>query len=189
MATFEPSSSIAPASVPNPEAAELSSTADGLAASAVTSWSGRLAELAQLASALPEAGHEEDEMAQSVHFHLDAIESILRDPRPALSREVAKCRPSGVARGRSAVEDMSRVSSPPPLRAPDQHCDESLVDNGFAKTKMLAQLSTLLTEVNDLHIQLGNRRREASEICDLYEERCRGLQRTVAELELEVVEL
>lgn len=189
MATLEPSSPIAPASVPNPETAELSSTADGHAGSAVTSWSERLAELAHLASASTGAGNEEEESAQAITFHLDAIESILRDPRPALSREVAKCRPDVVVHGRLAVSDRSRASSPSPSPAPSNKHNGSHVENGFAKTKMLARLSTLLTEVNGLHTQLGDRRRETSEICDLYEERCRGLERTVAELELEVVEL
>lgn len=189
METVVTSSPIAPASVPDPETAELSSTADGLAGSAVTSWSERLAELAHLASASTGTGQEEDESAQAITFHLDAIESILRDPRPALSREVAKCRPDVVVHGRSAVSDRSRASSPFPSQAPSNQHNGSHVENGLAKTEMLAQLSTLLTEVNGLHTQLGDRRRETSEICDLYEERCRGLERTVAELELEVVEL
>lgn len=189
MATLEPSSPIAPDSVPDPETVEPSSTADGLAGSAVTSWSERLAELAHLASAPTSTGHEEEESAQAITFHLDAIESILRDPRPALSREVAKCRPDVVVHGRSALSDRSRASSPFPSPAPSDQHNESHVENGFAKPEMLAQLSTLLTEVNGLHNQLGDRRRETSEICDLYEERCRGLERTVAELELEVVEL
>jgi hypothetical protein len=185
---LEGSTPTAPASVPDPEPAEPSSTADAQAGSTVTSWSERLAELAHLASASTEMRHEEDEATQSIHFHLDAIESILRDPRPALSREVAKCRPDGRAHGRSAVEDRARARSPSFSPATDKHCNGSN-ENGFDKTEMLARLSTVLTEVNGLHGQLGDRRKETSEICDLYEERCRGLERTVAELELEVAEL
>jgi hypothetical protein len=194
---LEGSTPTALASVPDPEPAEPSSTADAHAGSTVTSWSERLAELAHLASASTEVRHEEDEATlrheedeatQSIHFNLDAIESILRDPRPALSREVAKCRPDGRAHGRSAVEDRARARSPSLSPATDKHCNGSH-ENGFDKTEMLARLSTVLTEVNGLHGQLGDRRKETGEICDLYEERCRGLERTVAELGLEVAEL
>ncbi|KAJ5136126.1 hypothetical protein N7448_004680 [Penicillium atrosanguineum] len=185
MATPE-SAPVAP-SIPYLEFAELSSTADG-AGPAVPSLSERLADLAHLASASVSTSTEnehEDEAAQSIHSHLDAIESILRDPRPALSREVAKCRPDGVSYGRFDRSRASSLSS----QAPDQKSNGPHIENGFNKTEMLAQLSALLTEVNGLHAQVGDRRKETSEICDLYEERCRCLERTVAELELEVMEL
>ncbi|KAJ6126710.1 hypothetical protein N7523_002322 [Penicillium sp. IBT 18751x] len=173
--------------IPGSEIAELSAVADG-AGPAVPSLSERLAELAHLALALTSTSTEsehEAEAAQSIHSHLDAIESILRDPRAALSREVAKCRPEGVSYSRSDRSRASNLSS----QAPNQHRNSPQIENGFNKTEMLAQLSTLLTEVKGLHAQLGERRKETSRICDLYEERCRGLERTVAELELEVVEL
>ena len=185
MTTLE-NAPVAP-SIPDPEIAELCPVADG-AGPAVPSLSERLADLAHLASASKSASTESehgDEAALSIHSHLDAIESILRDPRPALSREVAKCRPDGVSYGRSDRSRASSLSS----QAPNQHNNGPQIENGFSKTEMLAQLSTLLTEVNGLHAQLGDRRKETSEICDLYEERCRGLEKTVAELELEVVEL
>lgn len=181
MTTLE-SAPVAP-SIPDPEMAELSPVADG-AGPAVPSLSERLADLAHLASASTESEHG-NEAAQSIHSHLDAIESILRDPRPALSREVAKCRPDGVSYGRSDRSRASSLSS----QAPNQNTNEAQMENGFNKTEMLAQLSTLLTEINGLQAQLEDRRKETSEICDLYEERCRGWEKTVAELELEIVEL
>lgn len=46
-----------------------------------------------------------------------------------------------------------------------------------------------MKEATALKDELRDRRQESNEIYDLYEERCRGLQRTVAELELEVAEL
>lgn len=184
MAALERSNSIA-SSVPKPEITELSSTAD--AGSAVPSLSERLAELAHLASTSASINaRNDDEAAQSIHSHLNAIESILRDPRPALSREVTKCRPDVVSHGRS---DRSRASSVPSSTAPDEKSNEQHIDNGLNETEMMAQLSSLLTEVHGLHVQLGDRRKETGEICELYEEQCRGLERTVAELELEVVEL
>jgi hypothetical protein len=184
MAALERSNLIA-SSVPNLEDSELNSTAD--AGSAVPSLSERLAELAHLASTSASIHtRTDDEAAQSIQSHLNAIESILRDPRPALSREVTKCRPDVVSYGRLEKPRASSISS---STASDEISNEQHIDNGFNKTEMMAQLSSLLTEVHELQVQLGDRRKETSEICELYEERCRGLERTVAELDLEVVEL
>jgi hypothetical protein len=62
-------------------------------------------------------------------------------------------------------------------------------ENGVDQAIVLAQLTGLLREVTLLNGEVERRREEAREIRDLFEERCRRLTRTVAELEDEVVEL
>ncbi|KAJ5125358.1 hypothetical protein N7526_007535 [Penicillium atrosanguineum] len=182
MATPE-SAPVAP-SIPYLEFAELSSTADG-AGPAVPSLSERLADLAHLASASVSTSTEnehEDEAAQSIHSHLDAIESILRDPRPALSREVAKCRPDGVSYGRFDRSRASSLSS----QAPDQKSNGPHIENGFNKTEMLAQLSALLTEVKWAACAVAELELEVMELkSDLVEDavELEGIQGTILGLQ------
>lgn len=170
------------------------STADAHTDAATrTPWPERLVKLARLATTATGIGTDNDKTAHSIHSHLDAIENMLHDPRPELTREVVNCRPGSGLRSQSVGSDASIGSNgkePSVPLAPAQDHRNGLVNqDGFKKEEILSQLTRLLDEVNVLHAQLEGRRKESSEICDLYEERCRGLERTVAELELEVVEL
>lgn len=148
-------------------------------AAATRPWQDRLADLAHLASASLEPDGREDNVAPAIHHHLDAIENILRDPRPEITREIGRSRPprdgsgSAVLNGLEAIEPGSDASSS------DHVKDE----------KLLSQLQSLLDDVTTFNRELNRRHEESVEIRDLFEERCRGLTRTVAELEDEVVEL
>lgn len=174
--------------------ADIRSTADAHTDAATrTPWPERLVKLARLATTATGIGPDNAKTAHSIHSHLDAIENMLHDPRPELTREVVNCRPDSGLRSQSVGSDTSigsRGKEPSvPLASAQDHRNELVNDDGFKKDEILSQLTSLLDEVNTLNAQLEARRKESSEICDLYEERCRGSERAVAELELEVVEL
>lgn len=167
-----------------------SSTTDGLGldldapATTRTPWPTRLRELSHLAAMSPGTVYIETETEETIHAHLDAVEAILRDPRPELTREIGKCRrqSSGGKASLDVVEKMTMTE--------DLHEKPVLEqENGVDQITVLAQLTALLREVTLLNGEVERRREESREIRDLFEARCRGLTRTVAELEDEVLEL
>lgn len=169
---------------------------DGTVTSTPGSWLQRLTELARLSSTSINNDHERDDIAPSIHHHIDAIEALLRDPRPEITQELERCRPTSgrhrrrsesVETGRSRDLDLSeRNITRHPCTGDHQ---KGATEDGIDKDEILSQLKTLMKEATALKDELRDRRQESNEIYDLYEERCRGLQRTVAELELEVAEL
>ncbi|KAJ5168007.1 uncharacterized protein N7482_003601 [Penicillium canariense] len=145
-----------------------------------TPWLQRLRELSRLAATSPRTVYIERDTEDTIHAHLDVVESILRDPRPELTREMGKYRRRSW--GRAMMETVEKKTMTEKEAAPEQ---KDRVD----RHAVLAQLTALLGEVTLVNEEIGRRRTESSEICDLFEERCRGLTRTVAELEDEVAEL
>lgn len=149
-----------------------------------TPWQDRLAELANLASASLGMDSRESNAGPLIHQHLDAIETILRDPRPEITEEVSKCtarRRSFRTRSLLGDQDAAELSEPEWLAK--CRYDER------RRKEMSAELSVLLGEVTALTGELQKRRQESVQIRELYEDKCRGLKRTVAELEDEVSEL
>lgn len=179
-----------------------SRTRDGATDGTLASWPERMTDLARLASTSTDGVHERDDVARSIHYHLDAIEGILCDPRPEITQELERCRPnSGRLRCRSHSAERLGLAEPrgnkkleslkdeiSPDAAAEDH-REGAFNGGTQKEDILSRLRTLMEEVTVTRRQLAERRKESSEICDMYEDRCRGLERTVAELELEVAEL
>lgn len=184
MSSFEPLSN-APDQPAEPRAH--SSTTDGLGldldldAPTRTPWPERLRELSQLAATSPGTVYIETDTEETIHAHLDAVEAILRDPRPELTREIER------HRRRSSVfrTDLEVVEKATMTEDREEKQEEPTLD----QDAVLAQLTALLREVTLLNGEVERRREEAREIRDLFEERCRGLTRTVAELEDEVLEL
>ncbi|KAJ5391295.1 hypothetical protein N7509_006785 [Penicillium cosmopolitanum] len=127
-----------------------------------TPWPKRLEELVRRTGTSSTSSLDE-ESAQSMHHHLDALERILGD----LPQE--------------PMHEIPEESIP---TAPDQSDH-----GGINKEEILSQLQGLMSEVTTLNEEGNKRRKESYEIRDLFEERCRGLTRTVAELEDEVLEL
>lgn len=179
-----------------------SRTRDGVTNGTLASWPERMTELARLASTSTDGVHERDDVVRSIHYHLDAIESLFCDPRPEITQELERCRPnSGRLRCRSYSAERSGLAEPRRNKKLESSKDqvtpdavtkdyrEGATNDGIQKEDILSQLRTLMQEVTVTKHQLTERRKESSEICDMYEERCRGLERMVAELELEVVEL
>jgi hypothetical protein len=171
-----------------------SSTTDGLGlfldAQAIeaptrTPWPERLRELPHLAATSPGTVYIERDAEETIHAHLDAVEAILRDPRPELTRKIGKYRrrSSGSKAGVEVVEKMTMT------KELEEEGSVLKRNNGVDHTAVLAQLTALLREVTLLNGEVERRREEAREIRDMFEERCRGLTRTVAELEDEVLEL
>ncbi|KAJ6090200.1 hypothetical protein N7486_009015 [Penicillium sp. IBT 16267x] len=148
-----------------------------------TPWQDRLTELARLASASLGADSRDSNAGPLIHQHLDAIEAILRDPQPELAQEVAHGFRRRSFRTKSLLGDPDAAE----LKRPDW-----LAKSRFDQRKreeMASQLTALLGEVTSLNQELRQRHTESVEIREVYEDRCRGLTRTVAELEDEVSEL
>lgn len=165
-----------------------SSTTDGLGldldtpATTRTPWPERLRELSHLAAMSPGTVYIETENEETIHAHLDAVEAILRDPRPGLTREIGKCRRRSSGGNVDVAEKMTMTEDLGEASVLEQK-------NGVDHTVVLAQLRALLREVTLLNGEVERRREESREIRDLFEERSRGLTRAVAELEDEVLEL
>ncbi|KAF3389408.1 hypothetical protein F1880_004376 [Penicillium rolfsii] len=168
-----------------------SSTTDGLgldldaSATRRASWPERLRELSHIAVASSGTVYLETETEETIHAHLDAVEAILRDPRPELTKEIGKARRRSSG-GRASVNVAKRMMMIADLREEERELKQ---ENDIDHTAVLAQLTALLREVTLLNGEVERRREESRQIRDLFEERCRGLTRTVADLEAEVLEL
>ncbi|KAJ5949434.1 hypothetical protein N7454_001018 [Penicillium verhagenii] len=156
------------------------STTDARPATVIP-WQDRLAELSQLASASLGADSRDSNAGPLIHQHLDAIEAILRDPEPELAQEESL----GARRRRFRTKSLLGEPDAAELQEPDWLA-KSILDE---RKEMSTQLTALLEEVVSLNQELHQRRAESVEIREVYEDRCRGLTRTVAELEDEVSEL
>ncbi|KAJ5156247.1 hypothetical protein N7492_009050 [Penicillium capsulatum] len=151
----------------------------GSTAASTRPWQDRLADLAHLASTSLGSDSREASVAPAIHGHLDAIESILNDPTPGITREIGRTRPSRDGSVSAALDDS---------QAREPELDEK--SNAHVKDEqLLPQLRCLLEEATAVNRELNRRHEESIQIRDLFEERCRGLTRTVAELKDEVVEL
>ncbi|KAJ5976195.1 hypothetical protein N7481_009902 [Penicillium waksmanii] len=147
-------------------------------------WPKRLEELARR-TGMSSTFSLDEESAQSMHHHLDALERILGDFPQKPMQEIVRSRSrSQSGRSGSVASDITSQPEESILTAPDQSDHD-----GINKEEMISQLQGLMSEVTILNEEVNKRRKESSEIRDLFEERCRGLTRTVAELEDEVLEL
>lgn len=147
-------------------------------------WPERLSELSRLAAISPGTVYIESDSEETIHAHLNAVEAILRDPRPELTKEMTR-------HWRRSSDGQPRVKMIEKSTMTDALPGEPVFvqENGVDHVAVLTQLQALLREVTLLNGEVGRRREEAREIRDLFEERCRGLTRTVADLEDEVLEL
>lgn len=148
-----------------------------------TPWQDRLAELAHFASASLGADSRDSNAGPLIHEHLDAIEAILRDPEPELAQEEAHGVRRRSFRTKSLLGDLDAAELEEPDWLAKSRFDER------KREEISTQLKTLLGEVTSLNQELQQRHTESVEIREAYEDRCRGLTRTVAELEDEVSEL
>lgn len=176
-------------------------TTDGTTNGTSVSWSERLGELARLASDSKDIEYERDDIARSLNYHLDAIEEILCDPRSELTNELERCRPnSGRLRRRSGSGERSGLTGSMKTHGTGQtehkespadaeQSRQGAAEDRIQDKELLSELGTLAKEVTALQFQFMDRRKESSQIYDLYEERCREFKRERAELELEVDEL
>ncbi|THC88147.1 hypothetical protein EYZ11_012404 [Aspergillus tanneri] len=111
--------------------------------------------------------------SMTLHQHLDALESLL-DPRPSLTREIAKCRPRSSPLGATTLP----TDSLPPIDPIHSINDRSH-----------SQLTAVLTEVTTLGTEICHRRKESSHIYDLFTRERQELARRILDLEQEVDEL
>lgn len=146
-------------------------------------WQDRLTELAHLASASLGADSRDSNAGPLIHEHLDAIEAILRDPQPELAQE----EPHGARRRSFRTKSLLGVSGAAELEEPGWLAKSRFDER--QREEISCQLTTLLGEVTSLNQELQQRHTESIEIREVYEDRCRGLTRTIAELEDEVSEL
>ncbi|KAJ5884272.1 hypothetical protein N7504_011844 [Penicillium tannophilum] len=146
-------------------------------------WQDRLAGLAHLASASLGADSRDSNAGPLIHQHLDAIEAILCDPQAELAQEEAHSVRRRSFRTKSLLGDPDAADLEEPSWLAKSRNDER------KREELSCQLTTLLEEVTSLNQELQQRHIESVEIREVYEDRCRGLTRTVAELEDEVSEL
>lgn len=147
-------------------------------------WQDRIEKLAKLTPASLGTDSRGSDTGPLIHHHLDAIETILRDPRPDIVHEVTKCRSRrGSDRDNGLLGGLGD-SETAVLNGLDDSCQHEAQNK-----EMALRLQTLLGEVTGLNKDLRRRHAESVEIRDLLETRCRGLARTVAELEEEVSEM
>lgn len=135
--------------------------------------------LARIAAQVSLRSLDEHECA-AVHKYLDSIETIL-DPRPGLSREIARNRPSS-----------SRSGTATPIASPTTRTARSSDDvpsNQTAVQTASRQLTSLLKDLSEANAQLQQRRMEARHIYELFTFKCEGLAQRIIELEEEVHEL
>lgn len=144
-------------------------------------WPKRLEDLARR-TGTSSTSSLDGESAQTIHHHLDALERILGGSPQDTMQDTAQNQ-SQLGLAELAASDISQAEESI-LTAPDQSDHD-----GLNKEDLLLQLQGLMSEVTSLHEEVNKRRKESSEIRDLFEERCRGLTRSVAELEDEVLEL
>ncbi|KAJ6161042.1 hypothetical protein N7470_004438 [Penicillium chermesinum] len=150
-------------------------------------WQDRIAELARLAAASPGMdgqGSDKSDTGSLMHHHLDAIESILQDPRPGLVHEVTKCRTRRTSFGTKGLSNPPGCPEDMPSDLSEGACQHEALNHELASS-----LRTLLGEVTELNQELHRRHAESVEIRELMDMKCRGLARTIAELEDEVSEL
>lgn len=149
-----------------------------------SNWPERLQELSYLAATSPATVYIESDSEETIHAHLNAVEAILRDPRPGLTKDIRRHRRRS-SDGQKTVEAVKKTTRT------DARLGEPVLEQekGADHVAVLTQLQALLREVTLLNGEVERRREEAREIRDLFEERCRGLTRTVADLEEEVLEL
>lgn len=147
-------------------------------------WPERLQELSRLAATSPAAAYIESDSEETIHAYLNGVEAILRDPRPELTKEIRRHRRRS-SDGQKIVETVKKRTGT------DARLGEPVLEQekGADHVAVLTQLQALLHEVTLLSSEVERRREESKEIRDLFEERCRGLARTVADLEDEVLEL
>lgn len=147
-------------------------------------WPERLQELSRLAATSPATVYIEPDSEETIQSHLNAVEAILRDPRPELTKEIKRHR-------RRSSDGQKTVEAGKATTRTDARLGEPVLEQekGADLVAVLTQLQALLREVTLLNGEVERRREEAREIRDLFEERCRGLTRTVADLEDEVLEL
>ncbi|KAE8421615.1 hypothetical protein BDV36DRAFT_280455 [Aspergillus pseudocaelatus] len=133
--------------------------------------------LAKLAHMLSQNADVSSEDTTTAHHCLNTLEALL-DPRPKLTQEVVKCRPT-----RSCPETSYPVASAASCSAPVEYRASS----AFEPSR--SQLMALLNEVTALNADLNQRRIESSQIYDLLKRESQGLSRRISELENVVHEL
>ncbi|KAJ5088835.1 hypothetical protein N7456_012451 [Penicillium angulare] len=181
-------------------------------------WQDRLTTLANLASASLGPDSKDSSTSPIIHHHLDAIESILRDPNPdptptptptPTPNDDCDCNHSpnptpDLSIPESNSKSKSDHTNPNSKRrtsyrtksllgdrsASELEQPDWLIKSQLAKEReMEISLDELLGEVSFLNDQISKRREESIRIQELWEERERGFRREIAELGDEVDEL
>ncbi|EPS33262.1 hypothetical protein PDE_08224 [Penicillium oxalicum 114-2] len=144
------------------------------------SWSNRLQALSQILDHATDSDEPTPECDRIVQAHLDALESIFRNPRRELTGENSGQSPPVPGNGiwKDSTDQDATIQT-----------TVSMQTGRHDHTATLAHLTHLLSELTLLNAEVERRRNEAREIRERYEERCRGLTRNVAELEEEISEL
>jgi hypothetical protein len=141
--------------------------------------SGRLTRLAHLAAdQLAPRNHLSEHDHSVLSHHLDAIESFL-DPRPELSREIARNRPQSPSS--DTISSVRASSKEGKWLGTQISTPESQSVN--------RQLAVLLNALSHVTAQLRQRRIESRHIHDLYTLKCESMAQKIIQLEDQVHDL
>ncbi|KKK19053.1 hypothetical protein ARAM_007539 [Aspergillus rambellii] len=146
----------------------------------------RLTRLIQLASQTPDIAESDSNV---LHDCLDTIESLLLDPRPNITREIIRCRPS-------SPHSMPKLQPPRPQLVSSSSALTSDRSMAFttsptqtSEKSQHSQLEELRDDVAMLSVQLNQRRNEAFQIYGLLSQEREKLASKISELETEIREL
>ncbi|GLA60019.1 hypothetical protein AtubIFM54640_011444 [Aspergillus tubingensis] len=136
--------------------------------------SARLTRLAHLASHFNPTSKSD---SMTLHHCLETLESLL-DPRPALTQELARCRPISHSRQSNSIASISTT-------------DSQDLGNSVASLEEMSHppLKDILREVTTLKVEFDRRRKESSEIYELLTRERETLARKIGELDDEIHEL
>ncbi|KAJ5259565.1 hypothetical protein N7478_012546 [Penicillium angulare] len=171
-------------------------------------WQDRLTALANLASTSLGPDSKDHNSSPRIHHHLDAIESILRDPNPTPTPTPDPAEHHSLSIPKPTSKSTLNAYNPdddPTRRRRTSYRTKSLLGDRSAseleepdwlvktqllkETKIVTSLDGLLGEVSFLNGQISRRREESVRIQEIWEERERGYRRVIGELGDEVDEL
>lgn len=155
----------------------------------------RLARIAHLAAVQGSFRELDGDRRAAVERYLDGLEEQLLDPRPRITREIAKNRPvrsaSHGSRSPTAEAGADTPVAVVPRRRKDDDDDDG--DDGFKAERAMKQMShdlmALLEELSSVNAELQQRRVEACHIHDLFTSKCEGMAQRIIELDHETHEL
>ncbi|CRG87767.1 hypothetical protein PISL3812_04788 [Talaromyces islandicus] len=153
----------------------------------------RLARIAQLAAAQDSFRALDGDGRAAVERYLDGLEAQLLDPRPQITREIARNRPVRSASNSSTInksptaEAGSVTPTAVSLTTMRRRKDEFAANQTIKQ--MSQDLTALLEELSTVNAELQQRRIEACHIHDLFTSKCEGMAQRIIELDHETHEL
>jgi hypothetical protein len=149
----------------------------------------RLARIAQLAAAQDSFRGLDGDGRAAVERYLDGLEGQLLDPRPQITREIAKNRPVSRSASNSSTTAEAGTGTVTPTAITQTTTTRRRKDENRAMEQTSHDLTALLEELSAVNAELQQRRVEACHIYDLFTSKCEGMAQRIIELDHETHEL